>query len=309
MGAKVSIVIVSWNTREQLARCLQSIRLESGRLQSTAVETVVVDNASSDGSAEMVATHFPDVVLDRNHVNAGFARATNRAIEATNGRYVWLVNPDCELREGALEALLNFMEATPKCAAAGSRLVNPDGTLQVSAFPVLSLAREFWRLFHLDKLYPLARYPLNRWKWDEPHVVGAVQGASMMLRRSALNETGLLNPDYFIYTEEIDLCYRMANAGWEIYWVPTSEVLHLGGQSTSQVPEEMFLQLYRSKIQFFRFHRRRRAVLCYKAILALASIPRVALAPAAVLAIRLGLAEPRANTTKYAKLLAALPAL
>lgn len=300
---------MSWNTRDLLARCLRSIETETRQLKSAAVQTIVVDNASSDGSADMVSADFPHVQLIRSQVNLGFARANNQAIENTDGRYVLLLNPDCELREGAVDALLGLMNATPECGAAGSRLVNHDGTLQASAFPVLSLTREFWRLFHLDSLYPLSRYPLSMWPQNQPQAVGAVQGASMMLRRAALDQVGLLNPEYFIYTEEVDLCYRLSKAGWKIYWVPTSEVLHWGGQSTSQVSKEMFLQLYKSKIQFFRFHGGPGAVLIYKVILAIASVPRLFWAPVSAVALRLGLTKRSSNSSQYLRLLAALPAL
>ena len=290
----LSIIIVNWNTRELLAECLESVvrgqesgagGLESEGLipdpRSLIPEVLVVDNASTDGSAAMVRERFPWVRLIENRENVGFARANNRAIRESTGRYVLLLNPDTVVRPDALSALVCFMAAHPEAGAAGARLINPDGSLQVSAQPFPTLGRELWRLLHMDAFHPFSAYPRTRWRSSESVAVDVVQGACLMVRRTALAQIGLLDPDYFMYSEEVDLCKRIRKAGWRIFWVPQATVIHWGGQSSRQVPEAMFLQLYRAKTLYFRKQHGRWQAGLYKAILWVVASLRLALAPVA----------------------------
>jgi N-acetylglucosaminyl-diphospho-decaprenol L-rhamnosyltransferase len=274
----LSIIIVSWNTRELLEGCLTSIYAHPPHGE---FEVFVVDNASSDGSAQMVEEHFPPVRLIENSENIGFARANNLAIQQGIGRYVLLLNPDTEVKPGAIEALVEFMDDNPRAGAAGSCLLSPNDTLQPSCHPEPTISRELWRLFHLDKLYPYAIYPIERWDLKTPRLVDALQGACIILRRKALDQVGLLDEDFFIYSEEVDLCYRLRKSGWEIFWVPQSRVVHLGGQSTQQASKEMFLHLYRGKLLYFRKHHGWLAALIYKAILISAGFARLLVTPLA----------------------------
>jgi hypothetical protein len=213
---------------------------------------MVVDNGSTDGSAEMVRRRFPDVHLIANPTNAGFAAANNQGIRAAGGRYVCLLNSDTEVCPGALDTLTAFMEAQPRAGASGPRLLNPDGSLQASAHPMLTPEREFWRLMFLDRLWPQATYPLESWDSATPRKVEVIKGACLMLRCGALDQVGPLDESYFMYTEEVDLCYRLAQASWSLWWVPEAAVIHHGEASTRQAREEMYIQLYRSKLQFYR---------------------------------------------------------
>ena len=300
----LSIVIVSWNTRDVLGKCLDSIEQNPPERD---YELLVIDNASTDGSAEMVRERHPRVDLLVNPANYGFAKANNLAIQRCRGRYILLLNPDTEVRPGALEHLARFLEENPEAGAAGSLTLNPDGSLQISCYPRPTLFREFWRLFHLDRFRPVAEYPMARWKLDRPQEVDVLMGACLMLRREALDQVGLLDEDYFIYSEEVDLCYRVQRAGWRLYWVPQARIVHYGGQSTSQAAEEMFLQLYRGKILYFRKHSSWAAVWIYKLILFLASLGRLALTPLAYLEAP-GRREGHLNLSQnYRRLLAALP--
>jgi len=271
----LSIVIVSWNTRDLLRRCLFSVDAQSLPESHGPPEVFVVDNASSDGSPEMVRAEFPQVRLIENLGNVGFATANNQALAIARGDLRILLNPDTVLLPGALATLIRFMDDCPAAGAAGANLLNPDGTLQNSAYPMLGLGRELWQLFHLDRIGRLASYPLSDWAGGDPHRVGVAQGACLALRREALDQVGLLDEQYFMYTEEVDLCYRLARGGWEVYWVPQARVLHFGGQSTRQAEVEMFLALYQSKVRFFRKHFGNRAARAYKLILGLASVPRL----------------------------------
>lgn len=268
----LSIIVVNWNTRDLLAQCLESIYANPPRGE---FEIIVVDNGSEDGSVAMVRNQFPMVFLIENKHNSGFATANNQAIRCAHGQNVLLLNPDTVVMPDALDALIQFIENTPIAGAAGSMLLNPDGTLQHSCHPAPTLGRELWRLFHLDALHPLALYPMNRWPIDLPRAVDTVQGASIIVRREMVDEVGVFDDSFFMYSEEVDWCLRIRRAGWQIYWVPGSRVVHYGGQSTRQVATAMFLQLYRAKVQYFRKHYGKLYGLLYKVELLIASIVRI----------------------------------
>jgi GT2 family glycosyltransferase len=247
----LAIIIVSWNTRELLAQCLASLFDQP----PTAAFTVwVVDNASTDGSADLVRQRFPQVKLLANEHNLGFAQANNQAIQQCHQEYILLLNPDTVVLPGAVDSLVNFLASQPQAGAAGSRLLNPDGTLQISCYPSPTLLREWWFLLHLDALWPYGRYNMHQWDTTAPREVDVLQGASFLLRRSVLDQVGFLDGDYFMYSEEVDLCRRIQQAGWRLYWVPQSQVIHYGGQSTRQIAADMFLQLYLGKLKYFRKH-------------------------------------------------------
>lgn len=280
----VSIIIVSWNTRDLLGACLASVvdlgcpTGRRGRLdgdEGLLFQIIVVDNGSTDGSPAMVREQFPMVTVIENRENVGFARANNQAVARSTGRYLLLLNPDTQVRRGAIETLVGFMDRHPEAGGAGPTLLNPDGTLQTSCYPSPGLAREAWRLFHLDHFRPFGEYPMAVWDRDLPRSVDVVQGACLILRRQAIDEVGPLDEGFFIYSEEVDLCYRLQKRGWTLHWVPRAEVVHYGGQSTRQVAETMFVHLYRSKIQYFRKHRGAPRAALYKLVLLLAALARV----------------------------------
>jgi hypothetical protein len=313
----LSIIIVNWNTRDLLAQCLESVRRDVQTFKRSnvrtckraSVETFVVDNASTDGSAQMVRERFPWVRLIENEENVGFARANNQAIRQSRGRYVLLLNPDTEVQPGALETLVRFMDDHPQAGAAGVRLLNPDGTLQRSTYLLPTLSREFWRLFHLDALWPYSCYRINDWDLSLPRQVDIVQGACLAVRREALERIGLLDEEFFIYSEEVDLCYRLLRDGWSIYWVPQAKVVHYEGQSTRQVAPQMFLYLYRGKVLFFRKHYGPFMARAYKMVLVAVSLSRIVLGSLAY-AFRMSRHEYwRYKADLYRKLLVTLPAM
>ena len=276
----LSIIIVNWNTRAFLQGCIESVLVNLDGFEN---EIIVVDNASDDGSVEMIRANYPKVQLIVNPNNPGFARANNQAIRRSSGRYVLLLNPDTVMKPGSLEVLFKFLEESSRAGAAGARLLNADGSLQISAYPEPTLWREFWRLFHLDAIRPYANYPIHRWNVKQAREVDVLMGACIMLPRRALDAAGLFDEDYFMYSEEVDLCHRLRTNGHSLHWVPEAEVIHFGGQSTQQAAEEMFLRLYQGKILFFRKHYSWIVVQAYKLILFLASLGRLALTPLAYL--------------------------
>ncbi|MCB0193226.1 MAG: glycosyltransferase family 2 protein [Anaerolineae bacterium] len=279
----LSIIIVSWNTRDLLLQCLESVYQESQTFPHLQIETWVVDNASTDDSVLQVKNKYPWVKLILNQDNVGFAGGNNQAIQQSTGRHVLLLNPDTVIKRDGLRSLVDFMDSHPQAGAAGSMLLNPDETLQTSCYPAPTLSREFWRLFHLDAIRPYGVYHMSNWDTNKHREVDVVQGASLILRKEALDQVGLLDDTYFMYTEEVDLCYRLQKKGWLLYWVPQSKVIHYGGQSTQQVATKMFLCLYESKLIFIRKHHGWLAAQAYKLTLGLATITRLLFSPLALL--------------------------
>lgn len=305
----LSIIIVSWNTCDLLAQCLESVSHDIRALCPLRVETLVVDNASTDGSAQMVREQFPWVQLIENQTNVGFAPANNQAIRRSRGRYVLLLNPDTDVKPGALVALVRFLDGHLGAGAAGARLLNPDSTLQISCYPAPTLSREFWYLFHLDVLLPYATYRMASWDLETPRAVDVLQGACLIIRREVLDQVGLLDENYFIYSEEVDLCYRMEQAGWRLYWVPQAQVVHYGGQSTHQAAAEMFLRLYQGKLLYFRKHHGRLAGQVYKLILVVAALTRLLISPLVWLESQPQRQRHLALARHYRRLLLTLPGI
>lgn len=275
----VSVIVVSWNTRDLLRNCLLTLDREARVSEDCDIEVFVVDNGSTDGTVEMLRKSFPSVVLIANTENVGFAAANNQALARCKGEYVLLLNPDTELKAGALNRMVQFLISRLYVGAVGPLLLGPDGSLQESCYPRPTLFRELWRLLYLDHLYPLAVYPMSRWALDRPRQVETLQGACILVKNAVLDEIGHLDQNFFIYTEEIDLCRRITTAGWRIYWLPVAAVVHYGGQSTRQIASQMFIELYRSKLQYFRKHNGWLGGFLYKLILLICIIPRLVLPP------------------------------
>lgn len=306
MTNTLSIIIVSWNTCDLLSQCLNSV-FNNTKLNE--LDVWVVDNASTDGSPDMVLRTFPTVNLIQNKGNVGFAKANNQAIEQSRGNFVVLLNPDTIVKPGALDRLAGFLSAHEEVGAVGPCLLNSDGTLQKSCYPFPTLSREFWRLMHLDILQAYGIYDMGNWDCHEPKSVDAIQGACLMIKRETLNKAGLLDPTYFMYTEEIDLCYRIKKSGWDLYWVPDAEVIHFGGQSTRQIAPRMFLSLYQTKVLFFRKNYGKITALTYKLILFFASLVRVIFSPLVLLTRKEIREQISYLTQRYIDLIRALPSM
>ena len=307
---KLSIIIISWNTKALLVECLESV--ESGLhewILRGEVETFVVDNASRDDSVAAVRSRFPWVTLIENTGNVGFAAANNQAIERSTGEYVLLLNPDTRVIGDALQQLVDFLDAHPEAGANGARLLNADGTLQPSCSPAPTLLREASRMFHLDALHPLGVYRMQTWPTTEPREVDVIQGACLLLRRDLLAQVGGLDETYFMYSEEVDLCMRVQRTGARLYWVPTSQVIHYGGQSSRQVATPMFLQLYRSKVLLFRKYHGRLRTAAYKLILMLATGVRLLASPLALLERSPQRERHLTLASRYWQLMLALPGM
>ena len=257
-GIDLSVVIVSWNTKDLLRDCLASVEAEFARAAPGLRGDVwVVDNASPDGSGAMVAAEFPRVRLIQNADNAGFARANNQAIKQSEGRWVVLLNSDTVVQEGAFAALLAAGEASPSVGVVGPLLLNGDGTIQRSWSRFVGPLREFLGRHDRSEAPPVLREsPLPPAQSVPPCDVGWVSGACLMARRAAVEAVGLLDEGYFMYCEETDWCLRFRRGGWKVRLVPDARVVHLGGQSSRQVSRQTRERLAASKVRYYTRHGR-----------------------------------------------------
>ncbi len=247
---ELSVIIVNWNTKGYLLACIKSI---SDR-EVKGWEIIVVDNDSMDGSEKEAKKAFPFIRLIQNRENLGFAKAVNQGLQKASGRYVLLLNPDAQVKNGAIGQLLSFMEANPDAGIAGAQLLNSDGSKQNSIANFPSLATELLNKSFLRRLFP-KKFPGKERNYSEPIGVDSVIGACMMVRRRALDQVGILDEDYFLFLEETDWCYRMKKAGWKIYHVPQAEVDHFQGKSAEEVRKKARVEFYRSRYHFFRKNR------------------------------------------------------
>ncbi len=249
----LSIIIVSYNTRELLRECLQSLQCEGIRC-----ERIVVDNASADGSAEMVQREFPTVRLIANAENRGFGAACNQGLQAAQGRYLLILNADVRATPGALERLVAFMEAHPEASACGGQLRYPDGRIQPSCARELTLWAVFCEQTGLAKLFPRTRlfggYWRTDWDFNATIEVEQVMGACMLLRRQPDGSPPLFDEGYFLYCEDTDLCYRLRRNGGRIFYVHDAVFIHHLGASGEPNRARMVLYYNRGKERFFRTH-------------------------------------------------------
>ena len=248
----MAVAIINWNTRELLRRCLSTVMAVGPG------EVVVVDNGSTDGSIEMVRGDFPTVRLEVLARNPGYGAAANVAFSLCASEYVFLLNSDTELGAGALEALTAYLDRCPRAGIVGPRLVNPDGSRQKSTFPFPSPIVPVVKRFpaaQLVRLVPALREAyVGRWAHDRACRVPWVLGAALAIRRSAYEAVGGFDESYVMYYEEVDLCFRLREAGWETHFTPATEVMHVGGASTSQRRPAMLARLGLSEIDFHRRH-------------------------------------------------------
>ena len=249
----ISISIVSWNTKGVLKNCLASIYSTA---RDISFEIIVVDNNSSDGSVEMVREEFPGIILISNTENLGFAKANNQAYEKASGRYFLILNSDTIVKPEALETMVRFMDSHPEAAALGPRLIYEDGSLQPScrAFPDLLTA--FFQMSYLEKIFPknkfIGKYLMGYWNHDDLREVDQPMGACLMFRKKALEEVGILDEQFFMYFEEVDLCFRIKKSGWKIYFIPDAQVIHLENKSSDMVWDKAHIYFFESMVKYFR---------------------------------------------------------
>lgn len=232
----VSIIIVSFNTCDLLRKCLQTVVREAGEVS---YEIIVIDNASKDGSVEMLEREFPEVQLIRSTVNLGFAAANNLGFAQARGHYVVLLNSDAFLKPQALSRSVAYMRADPKIGVGGARLVGKEGSWQPSARMFPSLLNDFLMMSGLAARYPQSRFfgRVDRTWTDhnQPALVDWVPGAFSIIPRQVLEQVGYFDEDFFLYYEEVDLCKRIKAVGYNVWYWPDVEVVHLGGESSKKL--------------------------------------------------------------------------
>lgn len=253
---RLSAIIVNWNTSSLLEACIRSIEKFPPDCEH---EVVVVDNASSDFDEAEFRGSFPNTVLIANSENTGYARGNNQGIERASGDYILLLNPDTQVTDGALRHLIEFMESHLEAAAAGPRLVRPDGSIDrsVRGFPYPGPIA--WELLGLAKLFPRSRrfgaYRMSYFTYDEAVEVDQPMGSCLILRKSAIDDIGMLDEQFPIFFNEVDWLYRAKQKGWKVYFTPDAVVIHHGGAGTRQAGRrKMRRESHDSLLKFYEKH-------------------------------------------------------
>ena len=250
---KLSLIIVSWKVKELLKNCLISVFRNPGQYP---LEVIVVDNNSQDGSVEMIEKEFPQVRLIENRENIGFGRACNQGIRIAKARYIFILNPDTLIKPNTLQNIIDFMESNPEVSIGGCYIYYPDGNPQNSFYKFPTMCNYFSRMVSLFRILP--RNKLTQkffWEYLDNNVTGpvdVVSGGAMVLRKEKVEEIGLFDETYFMYAEEIDLCYRARQKGWEISTIPNTKIIHYHQQSSLQNIRVTTFHNLRSDFLFFR---------------------------------------------------------
>ena len=246
MAKKISIVIVSYNVSKLLDECLQSV---ARALQGIDGEVFVVDNHSVDKTIAMLKEKHPEVKVIANEENVGFSRANNQAIRLSEAEYVLLLNPDTVVYENTLHGVLDFMDKHPEAGGAGVRMLTREGHRAPESRRSIPTP---W-VAMLKMLGATRRYYMSHLSWDEPGQIEAVSGAFFLVRRKALDQVGLLDEDYFMYGEDIDLSYRLLKGGWQNWYLPY-DIIHYKGESTQKSSFRYVHTFYQAMLIFFRKH-------------------------------------------------------
>jgi GT2 family glycosyltransferase len=260
MNLDLSIIIVNFNTCQLTLNALKSI---SDSETGYTYEIILIDNHSSDSSVATIRAAFPHITLIDNQANVGFSRANNQGIRIAQGRYILLLNSDTLLESNTIQTMIQFMDAHPQAGASGCKLVLTDGSLDKACkrgFPTPSAA--FYYITGLSKRFPnnpkFNQYQLGHLNENEHHQVDSLVGAFMLVRRTTIDQIGLLDEEYFMYGEDIDWCYRMKEAGWEIHYYPKTRITHLKGASSRRKPLKIIYEFYRAMYVFHHKHYQKR---------------------------------------------------
>jgi GT2 family glycosyltransferase len=264
MTKRASVVVVTWNNVEIIRHCLNSLL---GLSREHGLEVIVVDNASSDGTPDVVQHEFPQATLIRNAENFGFARGNNIGIEASTGRYVCLINSDVIVTEGCLEELLQYMEAHPDIGVVGPKMILPDGSVGRSCMGFPTIANWLWRALALDLFFRTSRrfgaYLMPYFQYTCTTDVEVLTGWFWVVRRLAMKEVGLLDERFFMYAEDIDWCKRFKDAGWRVVFYPHASAVHYCAASSSRAPTRFYIEMRRANLQYCQRHHNRSSVGCF----------------------------------------------
>lgn len=307
----VTAIVVSWNVRALLVRCIEALQSPAVAGGHT-VEVIVVDNASTDGSAQCIEK-MPGVTLIKLAENLGYGRASDIGSAFATGRNLLILNPDVILLPGALAALLDFAQRHHRAGIVAPRLLNPDLTVQTSAFRFPTLLMAAIDLFPLPTFVPgrirqwlitshaNGRYIIEQ-VTNKPICIDHSLGACMLIKIQAYDECGGFDPQIFMYSEEIDLAMRYKRHGWQCWQVPSARAIHMGGASTKQMPAAMQIELWRSRLYLYRKHRSLTAYIALCALLVVSQLGRVASASAAYVAGKIGSGDARRQFRQASRL-------
>lgn len=274
---EMSIVIVSWNAKKYLRDCLNSIIPE---ISASSAEIIVVDNASSDGSPEMVQAEFPTVILIQTGSNLGFAKANNIGIRRSTGQYVLLINSDVIVKPGCFDAMLAYMNRFSQVGLLGPKILEPSGEIQRSCMEYPSLWNTIARSFALDRAFPnstvFSGFIMGYWQHDTVRAVDTIYGCFWMIRRSVLDDVGGLDETFFMYGEDVDFCKRVRDAGYTIAFLPGAEAIHFGGASSANAPVRFYVEMQKANLQLWRKHHGWTAYCCFLTLSWTAQVLRVA---------------------------------
>jgi GT2 family glycosyltransferase len=263
-GTDISIVIVSWNARQYLRECLQSLRMATGKLSA---EIIVVDNASSDGTADMVRSEFPEVQFIDTGNNLGFSCGNNLGVKLAKGKYICLVNPDVNVPPSCLPKMFSFMQQNPGIGLLGPKMLDADGIARRSGmrFPTLwgvllrSLAADTWMKGRASS----ANWLMNDFQFDQLRDMDVLNGWFWMARREAVSHVGLLDVNFFMYGEDMDWCKRFHENGWRVVFYPEAEATHYGGGCSANDPLRFSVEQQRANLQYWKKYHGRISLLLY----------------------------------------------
>lgn len=247
----LSIIIVNWNTRDLLRDCLNTVYQNLGSMKA---EVLVVDNASSDGSAEMIRREFPDLDLTETGKNLGFAGGNNVALRKATGRYVMLLNTDTLVHGTVLRDAVDWLDRNPQVGVIGPKVLNADGTVQPSCSSFPSLTFLTLQALGITRIPSLDRYRMTGWDRSSERRVDVISGAAMFVRRSAMSEVGLLDEAFFFFGEETDWCHRFSRAGWGVVFVPLPNITHFGGGAVKQLNHRRDVMMTEGTTRLHRKH-------------------------------------------------------
>jgi len=276
----LSIIIVNWNSFEFVRKCVASVYTNVKKLR---FEVIVVDNASFDRCEEMLNNEFPGVKFTQSNANIGFAGANNLAFKGSRGRNILFLNPDTEIVGPAIQEMVALLENNPRAGIVGCKLLNSDYSIQTSCIqPFPSILNQVFDNEWLATMFPKAaiwgRRPLQE-NSSRPSVVEVVSGACLVIKREAFENIGLFTPDYFMYAEDCDLCYKAKQAGWQVYYLSDATVIHHGGRSSELTPENNFgsIMMKQSLLKFMRLRRGTAYAAVYRATMVVVSLCRLLL--------------------------------
>jgi GT2 family glycosyltransferase len=265
---EISIIIVSWNCRQMLAGCIKSLQAQ---MSADDAEIIVVDNASTDGTAQMIREEFPQVCLIASSSNLGFAEGNNRGLKVSKGRYLCLINPDVVVGEDCISRMLAFLKQHSDIGMLGPQIIGADGLVQRSCMRTPSLWNQFCRAAALDVLVKRSRlfggYLMTDFRHDEVRDVDILNGCFWMVTREALDEVGWLDSRFWLYGDDVDWCRRFHDVAWRVVFFPQAQAVHYGGESSKQAPLFCYLQMQRADLQYWRKYHGRASYVCYWAIL------------------------------------------